>query len=187
MFELGNVVMHPSAGVCRIADIREEKFTEKKRMYYVLNPIEEMNRSTIYVPVDTEKVQLRKLLTKEEIETVIEKATQNEIEWITNPNFRKAEYTELLHSGDLSKVIALIVCLHKQKVKLFADGKKYPANDERILHEAERKIYQEFSHALKIKKEEIPQYIMNSMKRISNHSEQRLFCEEILCFIQEKA
>ena len=163
MFELGNVVMHPSAGVCRIADIREEKFTEKKRMYYVLNPIEEMNRSTIYVPVDTEKVQLRKLLTKEEIETVIEKATQNEIEWITNPNFRKAEYTELLHSGDLSKVIALIVCLHKQKVKLFADGKKYPANDERILHEAERKIYQEFSHALKIKKEEIPQYIMNKM------------------------
>ena len=32
-----------------------------------------------------------------------------------------------------------------------------------ILHEAERKIYQEFSHALKIKKEEIPQYIMNKM------------------------
>ncbi len=25
------------------------------------------------------------------------------------------------------------------------------------------------------------------MKRISNHSEQRLFREEILCFIQEKA
>ena len=29
--------------------------------------------------------------------------------------------------------------------------------------------------------------VMYSMKRISNHSEQRLFREEILSFIQEKA
>lgn len=164
MFELGNAVIHPTAGVCTITDIREEKFTEQKRLYYVLSPIDEAGRSTIYVPVDTEKIHLRKLLTEKEIEAVIEKATQNELEWITNPNLRKQEYAEVLHSGDLSKIIALIACLHRQKLVLQESGKKYPANDERILHEAEKRVYQEFSQTLKIERKEIPQYIMERME-----------------------
>lgn len=40
---------------------------------------------------------------------------------------------------------------------------KYPANDERILHEAEKRVYQEFSQTLKIERKEIPQYIMERM------------------------
>ena len=67
MFEIGNIVMHPSAGVCCIEDIREEKLTDKKRMYYIMHPLSDQKKSTLYVPVDTDKLRLRKLMSKEEI------------------------------------------------------------------------------------------------------------------------
>ena len=37
MFETGNIVLHPTEGVCEIDDVRSERFDgSKKRTYYVM-------------------------------------------------------------------------------------------------------------------------------------------------------
>ena len=71
MFQIGSIVIHPSAGVCNIEDIREEKLTERKRTYYIMHPLSDNKATTIYVPVDTDKVHLRKLMGKDEIISII--------------------------------------------------------------------------------------------------------------------
>lgn len=167
MFEIGNIVMHPSAGVCNIEDIREEKLTEKKRTYYIMHPVSDQNRSTIYVPVDTDKVRLRKLLNEDEILSLIRHSTEEKVEWIDNTNLRKAAYSEIIHSDNISKIIALIATLHIKRDRILETGKKFPASDEKLMHDAERKIHQEFSHSLSIQEDEVPAFILSRLPNLS--------------------
>lgn len=168
MFHIGSIVMHPSAGVCTIEDIREEKLTDKKRTYYIMHPVAENNRqTTIYVPVDTDKVRLRKLMSKDEIITIIQHSTTENIEWIDNTNLRKAAYSEILRSDNTSRIIALITTLHTKRDRVLEAGKKFPAADERLMHEAEKKIHQEFSQSLSIQEEEVPKFITAQLSETS--------------------
>lgn len=156
--------MHPSAGVCNIEDIREEKLTGKKRTYYIMHPVSENNQSTtIYVPVDTDKIRLRKLMDKDEIIDIIRHSAAEEIEWVDNANLRKAAFSEILHSDNVSRIIALIAKLHRRKERVLEAGKKFSAADEKIMHDAEKKIHQEFSHALSIQEAEVPQFILSQL------------------------
>ena len=164
MFQIGSIVMHPSAGVCNIEDIREEKFTEKKRTYYIMHPVSENNcTTTIYVPVDTDKIHLRKLMGKDEIIDIIKHSTAEKIEWIDNTNLRKTAYSEILHSDNTSRIIALIAVLHRKKESTLEAGKKFSAIDEKIMQEAEKKIHQEFSQSLSMQEDEIPKFIITQL------------------------
>lgn len=159
MYEIGTVVNHPSKGVCKIDDMREEKFSGEKKMYYILHPLSEKN-ATVYVPVDSKKINLRKMLTKEEIISIISETDISIISWNSNANIRKVELSNYLKSEELSEVIALIATLHIRKEELQKIGKRLPATEERILHDAENKIYQEFSYVLDIRNDEVPAFIM---------------------------
>lgn len=157
--------MHPSAGVCNIEDIREEKLTGQKRTYYIMHPLSDNNSTTtIYVPVDTDKVRLRKLAGKDEIIDIIRHSTTERIEWIDNTNLRKAAYSEILRGGDTSRIIALITVLHIKKERVTEAGKKFSAFDEKILHDAEKKIHREFSYALSMQENEIPKFIIAQLQ-----------------------
>ena len=161
MFQIGSIVMHPSAGVCNIEDIREEKFTEKKRTYYIMHPVSDNSKTTtIYVPVDTDKIRLRKLMDKDEIIALIRNSSAESIEWIDNTNLRKAAYSEILHSDNISRIIALLTTLHTKKANVLETGKKFSAADEKIMHDAEKKIHQEFSQSLSIQEDEVPKFII---------------------------
>ena len=61
MFEIGNYVVKPGSGICQIKDILHPDFsgTDKKRLYYLLIPLENKN-SKLYVPTDTAQQTLRK-------------------------------------------------------------------------------------------------------------------------------
>ena len=164
MFQIGSIVIHPSAGVCNIEDIREEKLTEKKRTYYIMHPVSENNNTTtIYVPVDTDKIHLRKLMNKDEIIDLIKYSTTEKIDWIDNPNLRKTAYSEILHSDNISRIIALITVLHRKKEHTIESGKKFSAVDEKIMHDAEKKIHQEFSQSLSMQEEDVPQFIITQL------------------------
>lgn len=163
MFQIGSIVVHPSAGVCNIEDIREEKLTENPRTYYIMHPVADKSTTTIYVPVDTDKIHLRKLMGRDEIIDMIRHSTAEKIEWIDNTNLRKAAYTEILHSGNTSRIIALITILHTRRTRAEEAGKKFSMHDEKILLAAEKKIHQEFSQALSMQEEEIPKFIITQL------------------------
>ena len=159
MFAVGDVVLHTSQGVCRVDDIRDEKFSGLIRTYYVLLPLGNNGKSTTYVPVDAPKSPIRELLSEEQIREVIHVSMNEKTDWIDNNNVRKSVFTEILRSDDMSKILSLIVCLYNRRETVLSQGKKFPVVDERIMAEAERKIHQEFSYTLSISEKDVPQYI----------------------------
>jgi len=165
MFSVGSILMHPSSGVCILDDIREENFSGEPMTYYVMHPVEKPERSTVYVPVNSQKLRLRELLNKEQIIEVLKKSADENVEWIDNNNVRKTTYSAILHGDDLVKLVAMVTRMYRQKEKVEALGKKFPVTDERLLHDAQKRIDQEFSYALNITMDEISVYIVDHLKK----------------------
>lgn len=161
MFKTGNVVLHPSEGVCKIDDVRTERFDgSKKRTYYVMHPLYAKIKSKLFIPVDSDKIFLKQIPTKEEIIELIKNVSIDSIEWIENPTLRKDTFMHIIYKGNTKEIIALIAKLHIKKNEIEANGKKLSATDSKILNEAEKKIHQEFSYVLDTEEENIPAFIL---------------------------
>ncbi len=73
MFKVNDYIMYGMMGVCQVIDITTESFINNtKRKYYVLNHIYS-NNTIIKIPVDNEKIPMRKILSKEDVSILIRK------------------------------------------------------------------------------------------------------------------
>ena len=70
MFQAGELLVYGSTGVCRVEEITELDHTvrDRGRRYYVLKPL--WQDGVIYAPVDSEKVPMRPVISREEAEAL---------------------------------------------------------------------------------------------------------------------
>lgn len=164
MFEINDVIAYGTTGICKIEDIRSEKLFsgEKKIMYYILKPIYSP-LSTVYVPVDNDKmtVKMRYILTKNEIDDMIKQAKDKNIEWISDDQLRASLFNEIMSNGICADLLTLVKCLYDRKQQLAQTNKKFHAADERVLLAAEKSIKEEFAYVLEIDVDDVGNYILN--------------------------
>lgn len=55
MYKIGELFVYGSRGACKIIDIKNEKFGNSEKTYYILMPFFD-SKETIFVPVDNEKL-----------------------------------------------------------------------------------------------------------------------------------
>ena len=165
MFQVNDMVLYGTNGVCRVVDIDERDCGGRMVEYYILKPIYASN-STVFVPVNNEKLtsKMRYVLTKEEIDAKIRAIPEVQEEWMDDGRARKEHFKDMVSRADTFELIQLIKMLIEHREKVVARGKKLHVADERMLQEAEKMICDEFSYVLGIPKEEVPSYITNSMK-----------------------
>ena len=67
MFGKGELIMCGGHGVCRVIDITGNPIerSDRNKKYYVLEPVFE-KASTIYTPVDNDKIVMRRIMNREE-------------------------------------------------------------------------------------------------------------------------
>lgn len=164
MFCINDTVMYGNSGVCKIVDIRPEKLAGKKMTYYILKPAENENM-TIYCPVDSDKVKMRRLLSLEEVYQLISIMPDTAIEWIEDDQQRKEAYTEIVRSGNHRELVKLIKTLYVKREERLSTGRKFHAADERIMKEAENMLYGEFSSVLHIRRDEVIPFIMGKLEK----------------------
>lgn len=163
MFNINDTVMYRNAGVCKIADIRTEKFGGEETLYYILKPVEEES-STIYCPVHSDTLHLRRLLSLEEIDALIQAMPDTETEWIENDQLRREKYSAILRRGDHRQLVGLIKTLYSQREEKQRQGRKFHLADEKIMTEAETTLYGEFAHVLHIQPSEVIDYIVGALE-----------------------
>lgn len=161
MFQAGDTVVHPFAGVCRVLDIRNERFGDRPQFYYVIASTQDKGGNRIYVPVDGGKILLRRPLSKREVQTVLQNVSASEVRWPENEKERAEQFSLLLRKGTYAQLVKMIALLHQWKDARRAAGKKMPAGDERLLQEAQQMIHREFAYALGLDEAQTIRYIMN--------------------------
>lgn len=164
MFSKNDYIVYGTTGVCKIIDVIKKKFgSNKEREYYVLKPTYESN-STIYAPVDSEAISIRKIMTVKEVYDLISTMPDNETIWIDDFNLRKEKYIEILKKGDKKELVKLIKTLYIQKEEKKEDGKKLYVSDEKIMTDAQRLLHEEFALVLNIKVEEVLPFILGELE-----------------------
>lgn len=167
MFKVGEYVVYGSKGVCQIMDITHLDMSgaDKERLYYVLGPIGD-TASRIYAPTDNQKTVMRKVISKEAAERLIEELPEIELLWVPDDKQREAKYKEALKTGDYRSWVSIVKTLYLRQRERLAQGKKITALDERYMRVAENELYSELSLTLEIPKENMEDYIKEKLKNI---------------------
>lgn len=165
MFQVDEMVLYGTNGVCRVAAIEDRDCGGKMVTYYILKPFYRAG-STVFVPVKNEKLtsRMRPVLTKDEIDSMIRTIPKEYSGWVEDEKMRKEKFKDIVGRADTFELIQLIKRLIEQKRSVIARGKKLHIGDERILQEAEKMICDGFSYVLGISKEEVPDYIKKVMR-----------------------
>lgn len=149
MFQVNDVIIYGTQGVCKIVGTEEKVVGGKKKAYFVLKPVSD-HGATIFVPTDNELVlgKMRRLLTKEEIYQLIDSMPRENGEWITNENERREHYKSILTKGDHLELIKMLKAIYAHKKEREAEGKRLHMSDERFFKDAEQILYNEFQYVL---------------------------------------
>ena len=165
MFEVGEYIVYGCKGVCQVEEITHIDIpgSNKDRLYYVLAPLEDRN-GKIYAPTDNAKVAMRKVITRQEAEQLIEEMPQIEELWVANEKQREMQYKEALKTCDFRAWISIIKTLYFRKKERIAQGKKITSLDERYLKAAENELYGELSLILGLPKSQMEDFICRKLE-----------------------
>lgn len=166
MYKINDAIVYGSQGVCKITDIEEKSVGGVKRAYYVLKPVNDKG-ATIYVPTDNEFVlkKMRRLLSKEEINRLIDSMPNEDAIWLSNENERKELYKRILADGDRLELIKMIKAIYAHKKEREAEGKRLHMSDERYFKDAEQILYNEFEYVLDLAgKDDLMAYVLNRIE-----------------------
>lgn len=161
MYNPGDLVHYGSMGVCRVAEItaRKPSGAEKERLYYVLNPL--YQSCTISVPVDSPKVYMRPIISRDEAEQLIDKIPDIRAKAYHNRVLRQLteHYENTLKSHDCEGLMELTMSIYAKKRDVEREKRRFGAVDERFMKRAEYLLFGELGAALGMPKDEVPDYI----------------------------
>ena len=163
MFSVGDRIIYGSTGVCQIEDIVENELTGIMREYYVMRPVD-TNKSTIYVPVDNEKLvsRMREVPSAEKLKAMIQNAKKEQIEWVDNHIRRSELFHEILNEGEIPRILVLFKTLNARSVTLAQENKHLAKTDERIFKECQKLLSSEISAILNVEQNEALNIILNN-------------------------
>jgi len=162
MFKAGECIVYSTIGVCRIVDIRFEKFRgSEAQEYYVLKPYFDSNSIT-YVSTSDEELlaKMRPVLTREAIDDLIRNMPHEESIWISDDRERDREYSVKVRSGDSRELVKLIRTLYLEKERKKGTGKRLNSTDLRIMTAAEKLLHEEFAVVLGIEPKDVVPHIL---------------------------
>ena len=164
-FNVNDYVIYGKSGLCFIKEIKKMRMANGPLSeYYILNSVSG-NNVTIYVPCDKENLvaKMRRPLTKTEIDTILEDAKGQQINWIDNNNERADYFKKITDSDNYRDWILLISCIHMKKTEKQANGKHLSSKDESTLKLLEKLIEDEFCYSMQLNSNQIGEYIREKL------------------------
>ena len=166
MFKIHDVVVYASQGVCEIVDMEDRKIDGETKAYFVLKPKNDRG-ATYYVPTWNERAvaKMRKVMTKQEVDSLIDSMPGKKPVWIANENERREAYKKILAGGDQAAIISMVQALFLHKKEREADGKRLHMSDEYFMKEAEQLLYNEWQYVLNVDKQGLLDYIFGRIEK----------------------
>ena len=157
MFKVGEYLVYRK-DVCQVKEIKEKEGMK----YYLLVPIND-DSLKIEVPVEDKDNALRKLISKEEIDRLLNEMSTIEV-IDCNDRMIELEYRNLLSSGNKEDIIKVIKTAYLRNKERIAKKKKISEKDSNYLEKAEKLLYSEFSVVLNLSIDATREYIINKVE-----------------------
>ncbi len=158
MFKINDYVVYKK-DTCKIVDIKENHFNNQS--YFVLVPIDDGSLK-IDIPTDNRCGYLRKIITKDELEKIINDIPNIEI-IENNDKMIESEYRNLLNSNKHCDLIKIIKTTYLRNKERLDNNKKIRDKDLQYFELAEKYLYNEFSIVLNLTYEETKNFVINKV------------------------
>ena len=169
MFQPGELLVYGTTGVCRVEEITTPDLTraERGRQYYLLKPL--YQDGVIYAPVDSGKVPIRPVISREEAEALIDRIPSVRAEACRAPTLQALaqHYQSAVRSHDCKELLELVMSIYLKQRQAEAQKRRLGMVDERYMKQAERLLHGELSAALGIPLEEVQPYIARRVREVS--------------------
>ena len=168
MFEVGDIIVYGSNGVCRVKSIAPSKDQkEKGRLYYELSPV--YRDCTIFTPADNQKVFMRPVISREDAEALIDEIPSICAEVYHNRVLRQLaeHYEEVIRSHDCRELVRMLMSLFNKRKELESQKRKFGLVDERYMKRAEELLHGELAIALGMGIDEVQPYIKERVAALS--------------------
>ncbi|MBQ9803125.1 MAG: CarD family transcriptional regulator [Clostridia bacterium] len=166
MFQVGEYIVYGMNGICRVEDVCKSPYDDTDpRTYYLLVPVNNPMSSTIYTPVDNERVPMRRLMTREEIEALI--VAMPDIELLTVPVEKQRREVYRTSIGTLApeSYVQVIKTVHHRRLELTAAHKHFPVTDLEYGRLAKHLLYSECAHVLGLSEDGMEAYFTERVQK----------------------
>lgn len=165
MFAVGDYVINANNGICKIEDKVQLNLPmgEKNKLYYLIVPVGEKG-TKIYIPVDSDKQRIRKVMNEDEALRIIDEIPGIDATWISNDKQREQTYKEAIFSCEPKRLVGILKCMYLRNRQRNAEGKKNTTIDDRYFRLAENSLYSELAFAMQKDKDEMRQLIADRME-----------------------
>lgn len=159
MFQPGELLVYGSTGVCRVEKVTHLPGGDRKRLYYLLNPL--WQDGVIYAPVDSVKVPMRPVISREEADALIDQmpGIQAAVCRGTTVQALTQQYQSAVRDGGHQALIEMMKAIYLKRGQAEAKNRRLGIVDERYMKQAERLLYGELATALEIPYDEVEGYI----------------------------
>ena len=160
VIRVNDAVLYGIDGICHVTRVTTKIIDGKPEEYYVLHPVDQ-ETTTIYVPTANETLvsRMHRLLSLDEVIELIRTIPEEETIWIEDDTKRRTAYGQILLGGDRRELLKLIKTLYQRAQELKHGKRKMHAADEKMMKEAEKRLYDEFAHVLRIEPEQVLPFI----------------------------
>lgn len=168
MFEREEYVFHESGGVCKIADIQTAPLEgmPRDREYYVLKPLSDPN-SMIYIPVDSDKIFLRRLLSRAEAEELLDRIPFVRTIEESNAKLLRAKYLELMKMHDPVEWVRVIKTVYLRMNAQTLKSQRISDTERSFAENAKRHLYTELALALELPTDRMEDYITEHIQKMA--------------------
>jgi CarD family transcriptional regulator len=164
MFEIGEHIVYGTSGICRVEEICSSPYDKNDtRTFYLLIPVHNPMGSTIYTPVDNDRVPMRRLMTREEIDTLIDAIPGIDLVQVPAEKQRREIYRTTVYALRPEGYVSVMKTVSRRREELAAARKHFPVSDMEYGRLARHLLYSEFAHVLGMSEDSIEGYIADKL------------------------
>lgn len=164
MYQVGELLVYGSYGVCRFLKEDRQVVDRKKVTYLVLEPLGQENARFMVPAHNTVAMsKLRKLPQREELEALLDPPEIRNEAWVTDENRRKQLYRELIGSGDRERLLSMMRAVVRHKEAQAAAGRKCHICDDNFLRDAEKLMIGQIAVVMEMDQEEAKTFLRKKL------------------------
>ena len=158
MYQINDLVLYSTHGICKINNITEKTFTDEPKQYYELVPLRDM-RLQIHIPVGSTKIQMIDLMDEKQAHELILKFKNVKAKELDRNYFTSEKYSTIISNSHREEMVELIYTIKTKKLALEAENKRLPIIETKALLHLESVLYNELTYAMNSTYEKIEQMV----------------------------
>ena len=158
MYQIGDLVVYGSTGVCRVDGFCHPDGNSSK-LYYCLSPF--YQSGVVHLPASMGQTALRPVMTAAEAEELLTQVSAIPVEICRERTIQQLSqrYQAILRSDDSLQLLSLILSIQEKRRQAEAQNRRLGMVDERYGRQAEKILFGELAVALDISMDDVPSLI----------------------------